>query len=56
MDHQLRILQACNWNCLAIKYQSVFGLMVMRAQKPPILMAGTIPLNLDSFVKVGFKN
>lgn len=48
----LRVLQDSKWILLPTQYQLLHGLMLMRAQNPSILMAGTIPLNLYSFVKV----
>lgn len=37
---------------MPIKTQKMIGLMIARAQNPAIMMAGTMPLNLDTFVNV----
>lgn len=39
---------------MPIKTQKMIALMIARAQNPAIMMAGTMPLNLDTFVDVHF--
>lgn len=40
------------WYLLPTDLQVNIQLMLMRAQTPTIMMAGTTPLNLDTFVNV----
>lgn len=44
-----------NWYLLPIPMQKDFGLMLLRAQTPSKLIAGTVPINLDTFVNVQIK-
>lgn len=45
-------LLSSDWYKLPPKQKHQFLLMVLAAQRPAVLMAGTVPLNLDTFVNV----
>lgn len=51
-DRVYEALLASKWYLLPIRDQHHMRLMIARAQNPTILMAGTMPLNLDTFVRV----
>lgn len=51
-DRMYKALLSCDWYELPIEQRRQYLLMVMAAQRPAVLMAGTMPLNLDTFVKV----
>lgn len=46
------VLINLNWYLLPISMQKDFRLMLLRAQKSSKLIAGTVPINLDTFVNV----
>lgn len=51
-DKCLNSIQYCEWHLLPVQLQRNLQLMLLRAQHMPHLMAGTTPLNLDTFVNV----
>lgn len=51
-DRMYAALLACDWYDLPAAQQRQYLLMVRSAQRPAALMAGTVPLNLDTFVSV----
>lgn len=53
-DKFLDVLMNLNWYMLPISMQRDFGHMLLRAQKPETLFAGTVPINLDTFVNVRY--
>lgn len=55
MDDILTIIQSSSWYLLPIRQQRCIMLMLCRAQNPTILRAGTLPLNLNTFVGVYFQ-
>lgn len=52
MDRIYSSLFNSKWYLLPLREQRCMQLVLAKAQKPVILMAGTIPLNMDSFVQV----
>lgn len=45
-------IQGSNWYLLPVELQLMHIRMLNMAQKPIVLQAGTIPVNMDTFVNV----
>lgn len=45
-------LDQSKWYLFPIKSQKLFALLFMRSQNPTVLYAGTVPLNMNTFVSV----
>lgn len=51
-DRIYAALLSCDWYELPQEQKLQYLLMLLAAQRPSVLMAGTVPLNLDTFVNV----
>lgn len=51
-DRMYAALVGCDWYELPLEQRKHFLVMLLAAQRPAVLMAGTVPLNLDTFVNV----
>lgn len=53
-DNLRDAIASSDWHLLPIKQQLYFVLMMLRSQEPTVLMVGTMPLNMITFVSVSF--
>lgn len=51
-DHILSTLMTSDWYLLPLAQQRMFLRTLAVAQNPAVLRAGTIPVNMDTFVSV----